>query len=58
MAFALTIERVVDEAKAGQGTGAASSLLKLYGTELNKDRNELLMSIGGSEALSLGNREW
>jgi alkylation response protein AidB-like acyl-CoA dehydrogenase len=52
MAFALTIERVVDEAKAGQGTGAASSLLKLYGTELNKDRNELLMSIGGSEALA------
>ena len=54
MAFALTIERVVDEAKAGQGTGAASSLLKLYGTELNKDRNELLMSIGGSGALAWG----
>jgi len=52
MAFALTIERVVDEAKAGQGTGAASSLLKLYGTELNKVRNELLMSIGGSDALA------
>lgn len=52
LGFALTIERVVDEAKAGQGTGAASSLLKLYGTELNKDRNELLMSIGGSKALS------
>jgi acyl-CoA dehydrogenase len=51
MAFALTVERVVDEAKAGQGTGAASSMLKLYGTELNKIRNELLMSIGGSEAL-------
>ena len=52
MAFALTLERVVDEAKAGQVTGAASSLLKLYGTELNKDRNELLMSIGGSKALA------
>jgi alkylation response protein AidB-like acyl-CoA dehydrogenase len=57
MAFALTIERVVDEAKAGQGTGAASSLLKLYGTELNKARNELLMSIGGSEALAWGSEE-
>ena len=54
MAFALTIERVIDEAKAGQGTGAASSLLKLYGTELNKTRNELLMSIGGSGALAWG----
>ena len=57
MAFALTIERVVDEAKAGQGTGAASSLLKLYGTELNKTRNELLMSIGGSGALAWGDEE-
>jgi alkylation response protein AidB-like acyl-CoA dehydrogenase len=54
MAFALTVERVVDEAKAGQGTGAASSLLKLYGTELNKSRNELLMSIFGSDALAWG----
>jgi alkylation response protein AidB-like acyl-CoA dehydrogenase len=57
MAFAHTIERVVDEAKAGQGTGAASSLLKLYGTELNKTRNELLMSIGGSGALAWGSEQ-
>ena len=57
LAFALTIERVVDEAKAGQGTGAASSLLKLYGTELNKIRNELLMSVGGSDALTWGSEE-
>ena len=57
MAFALTVERVIDEAKAGQGTGAASSLLKLYGTELNKIRNELLMSIGGSGALAWGSGE-
>lgn len=57
MAFALTAERVVDEAKAGQGTGAASSLLKLYGTELNKRRNELLMSIGGSGALAWGDED-
>ncbi len=54
MAFALTIERVIDEAKAGHGTGAASSLLKLYGTELNKQRNELLMSVGGGDALVWG----
>jgi len=57
MAFAATVERVVDEAKAGQGTGAASSLIKLYGTELNKIRNELLMSLGGSDALSWGSDE-
>jgi alkylation response protein AidB-like acyl-CoA dehydrogenase len=53
----LTVERVVDEAKAGQGTGAASSMLKLYGTELNKARNELLMSIGGSDALAWGGED-
>lgn len=50
-AFMLTMERVKDEAKAGQGTGALSSMLKYYGTELNKRRQELMMSIGGSDAL-------
>ena len=54
MAFAVTVERVVDEIKSGQGAGAASSMLKYYGTELNKFRNELLMSIGGSDALAWG----
>jgi len=57
LAFALTVERVVDEAKAGQGTGAASSMLKYYGTELNKIRNELLMSIGGTGALAWGEQD-
>lgn len=50
-AFLLTMERVKDEAKAGQGTGALSSMLKYYGTELNKQRMELLMSVNGSESL-------
>ena len=51
-AFALTMERVKDEAKAGQGVGALSSMLKYYGTELNKNRQELLMSIQGSDGLT------
>jgi acyl-CoA dehydrogenase len=54
-AFLLTMERVKDEAKAGaksgEGTGALSSMLKYYGTELNKQRMELLMSVNGSDAL-------
>jgi acyl-CoA dehydrogenase len=50
-AFALTMERVMDEAKAGQGTGALSSMLKYYGTELNKKRRELVMSVGGTKSL-------
>ncbi|GGE18709.1 acyl-CoA dehydrogenase [Polymorphobacter glacialis] len=51
-AFALTMERVKDEAKAGQGVGALSSMLKYFGTELNKDRQQLLMSIAGSDGLT------
>lgn len=50
-AFMLTMERVKDETRAGQSTGALSSMLKYYGTELNKRRQELLMSIGGTESL-------
>jgi alkylation response protein AidB-like acyl-CoA dehydrogenase len=57
LGFALTVERVIDEAKAGQGTGAASSMLKYYGTELNKTRNELLMSVSGTEALAWGGQD-
>jgi acyl-CoA dehydrogenase len=51
-AFALTMERTLAEAKQGQGTGALSSMLKYYGTELNKERMELLMSIRGSDGLT------
>jgi acyl-CoA dehydrogenase len=57
LAFALTMTRVTDEAKAGNETGALSSMLKYYGTELNKRRAELTMSIGGSEALKFGTAE-
>ena len=52
MAFGLTIERITDETKAGQGTGASSSILKMYGTELNKLRQELFMAIGSTDALN------
>ena len=51
MAFGATMARVGDEAKAGQGLGAASSIFKYYGTELNKRRNELNMAVGGESSL-------
>ena len=51
LAFGLTMERTLAEAKSGQGTGALSSMLKYYGTELNKERMQLLMSIRGSDGL-------
>jgi alkylation response protein AidB-like acyl-CoA dehydrogenase len=51
MAFGATMARVGDEAKAGQGLGAASSIFKYYGTELNKRRNELNLAALGEFAL-------
>ncbi|MDZ4380139.1 MAG: acyl-CoA dehydrogenase family protein [Parvibaculum sp.] len=50
-AFALTMQRSAEEAKAGQGPGAASSIFKYYGTELNKRRYELLLELMGTRAL-------
>ncbi len=50
-AFALTLQRTAEEAKAGVGTGAASSIFKYYGTELNKRRYELLLEILGTQGL-------
>ncbi len=49
--FMTTMERVKDEAKAGASLGAASSMLKYYGTELNKSRLELMLQAKGSDAL-------
>ncbi len=52
LAFALTMERMKDAAEAGRGVGDASSMLKYYGTELNKRRYELMMAAAGAEALT------
>ena len=51
LAFTLTAERARDEARSGASLGHASSFYKYYGTELNKRRQELLMSLHGSDAL-------
>ena len=60
LSIGLTLERYKDQAEAGQGAGDASAMLKYIGTELNKQRHELMMSAGGSDALEwdgpLGNR--
>lgn len=50
-AFALTAERVTDQAKVGHGVGATSAMLKYYGTELNKRRYEVMMKLQGTEAM-------
>jgi alkylation response protein AidB-like acyl-CoA dehydrogenase len=51
LAFGLTMQRVGDEMQAGADPGPASSLLKYYGSETNKERRELMLSLGGMEAL-------
>ena len=49
--YAKTIERVTEEIKSNTGTGAASSIFKAIGAELNKHKMELQMKIRGSQAL-------
>jgi len=50
-AFALTVQRARDAAKAGHQPGPESSLFKVYGTELNKRRTELMVRIAGPQGL-------
>jgi acyl-CoA dehydrogenase len=50
-AFAQTMSRMLAEAKAGASLGAKSSMMKYYGTELNKRRYELMMDAAGSDGL-------
>jgi alkylation response protein AidB-like acyl-CoA dehydrogenase len=47
----LTLQRSKDSAKAGHAPGAESSIFKYYGTEVNKRRHELFLSILGPQAL-------
>jgi alkylation response protein AidB-like acyl-CoA dehydrogenase len=51
LAFKLTADRSRDAAKAGRPPGPESSMFKIYGTELNQRRQELLLSISGPQAL-------
>ncbi len=50
-AFSMMSERFIDELKAGRAHPAQPSMMKYYGTELNKARHELMMAAGGSDAL-------
>ena len=50
-AFAAMSELFMVEVKAGLAHPAQPSMMKYVGTELNKDRYELMMAAGGSDAL-------
>ena len=49
--FALTMRRSVQESETGRAPGALSSMFKLYGTEQNKNKYELLASAMGTQFL-------
>ena len=51
LSFDLTLRRTREAAQAGRGPGPAASMFKYYGTELNRRKQELLISAGGSHAL-------
>jgi alkylation response protein AidB-like acyl-CoA dehydrogenase len=50
-AFMLTVQRSRDAAKAGHQPGPESSLFKVYATELNQRRYELLVRTAGPQGL-------
>jgi alkylation response protein AidB-like acyl-CoA dehydrogenase len=50
-AFRAMSEKFIEEFKAGKAHPAQSSMLKYYGSELNKERNELIMAACGADAL-------
>jgi alkylation response protein AidB-like acyl-CoA dehydrogenase len=51
LALDLTLSRSRDRLKAGQPPGPEASIFKLYGTELNQRRRELMVALAGPQAL-------
>jgi alkylation response protein AidB-like acyl-CoA dehydrogenase len=49
--FELTLARSRDGAKAGHKPGPETSIFKLYGTELNQRKRELMVQIAGPQGL-------
>ena len=49
--FRLTLKRSAEETKAGQGPGPEASMFKYYGTELNIQKYELMISLLGMQGL-------
>jgi len=56
-AFNAMSEKFIDDLKAGKAHPAQPSMMKYYGTELNKSRHELMMAAGGSNALEWESEE-
>ncbi len=50
-AFALTVRRIEEEAKAGKGVGPAVSIIKYAAAKINQDRCELMVEAMGAQGL-------
>jgi len=50
-AFQLTVRRAAEEARAGNGPSAATSIMKYAGAKVAQDRNELIVEALGSNGL-------
>ncbi len=50
-AFRLTQRRTVEEARDGRTPGPATSIFKMYGTELQQDKSSLLVEMRGTQGL-------
>jgi alkylation response protein AidB-like acyl-CoA dehydrogenase len=50
-AFQLTVRRAADEAKAGNGPSAATSIMKYAGAKIAQDRNELIVEALGTAGM-------
>ena len=50
-AYRLTQRRTVEEAKDGRTPGPATSIFKMYGTELQQDKSSLLVEMRGTRGL-------
>jgi len=51
LCYGLTVRRNAESARSGHGPGHTASMFKLYASEMSKRRQELLMSIMGSQGL-------
>lgn len=51
LCFGLSLKRSSESAKSGQGPSAATSMFKLYMSEMNKRRAEITMSAMGADGL-------
>lgn len=57
LAYTAMGEKFLDEVKVGKAHPAQPNMMKYVGTELNKRRHELMMSVGGSRSLEWESEE-